>query len=111
MVPNAKETILLGSLWCRRATWCQSAVSQMRITPSVPPPVDSAQSPSQEIENGKVMAILSYIPIVGLIVSIVSLATKDNTFALYHAKQALTVWIIWIVVSFSVSVFHWIRDR
>ena len=41
------------------------------------------------------MAILSYIPValIGLIVSIISVSQKNNAFALYHAKQALTIYI------------------
>ena len=41
------------------------------------------------------MAILSYIPIafVGLIVSIISITQKNNAYSLFHAKQALTLYI------------------
>lgn len=53
------------------------------------------QLPQQEIDNGKTMAILSYIPIafIGLIVAIISISSKNNAFALYHGKQALTLYI------------------
>ena len=46
------------------------------------------------------MAILSYIPIafVGLIVAIVSISQKNNTYTLYHAKQALALYICWVVI-------------
>ncbi len=60
------------------------------------PPVPSAPPVSQQdIDSGKTMAILSYIPIalVGLIVSIISISSKNNGFALYHGKQALTLYI------------------
>ena len=41
------------------------------------------------------MAILSYIPVamIGLIVAIISISQKNNAYALYHAKQALTLYI------------------
>jgi uncharacterized membrane protein len=55
------------------------------------------QLSKQEIDSGKTMAILSYIPFIGLIVSIVSLSQKDNAFSLYHAKQALTLCICALV--------------
>ncbi len=57
-----------------------------------PPPTPISQ---QEIDSGKTMAILSYIPIamLGLIISIVCVAQKNNAFSLYHAKQALTLYI------------------
>jgi uncharacterized membrane protein len=62
---------------------------------ATPPPAAAPQLAPQEIDSGKTMAILSYIPIalVGLIVSIISLVQKNNAFALYHAKQALTLYI------------------
>jgi uncharacterized membrane protein len=65
-----------------------------------PPPAAASPTPPsldpKEIESGKMMAILSYIPIamVGLIIAIVTLAQKNNAFALYHAKQALTLYLI-----------------
>lgn len=66
------------------------------MTDATTPPVPAAPPLSQqEIDSGKTMAVLSYIPIamVGLIVSIISIAQKNNAFALYHAKQALTLYI------------------
>ena len=78
--------------------------------PSAPPPIPPTAWPAQlsqeEIDGGKVMAILSYIPVVGVIVSIVALAIRDNAFSLYHAKQALLIWIIVFVASYTVGVFH-----
>jgi len=50
---------------------------------------------TQEIEGGKTMAILAYIPValIGLIVALISISQKNNAFSLYHAKQALTLYI------------------
>lgn len=63
------------------------------MTDSTMPP--APQLPQQEIDSGKTMAILSYIPVaaIGLIVAIVCVAQKNNAFSLYHAKQALTLYI------------------
>ena len=60
-----------------------------------PPEATPPQLSQQEIDSGKTMAILSYIPValIGLIVSIISVSQKNNAFALYHAKQALTIYI------------------
>jgi uncharacterized membrane protein len=57
--------------------------------PEVTPPTP------QEIADGKTMAVLCYIPIamIGLIVSVICVAQKNNAFSLYHAKQALTLYI------------------
>ena len=62
---------------------------------TTPPEATTPQIPQEEIDSGKTMAILAYIPVamVGLIVSIISVSQKNNAFALYHAKQALTVYI------------------
>jgi uncharacterized membrane protein len=67
---------------------------------TIPPEATPPQPPQQEIDSGKTMAILSYIPIalIGLIVAIVSVSQKNNAYALYHAKQALTLYICWVVV-------------
>jgi uncharacterized membrane protein len=66
------------------------------MTDATTPPQSTASQVSQkEIDSGKTMAILSYIPIafVGLIVAIISISQKNNAFSLYHAKQALTLYI------------------
>jgi len=67
---------------------------------NVPLPATPGLS-QQEIDSGKTMAILAYIPIalVGLIVSIVCISNKNNAFSLYHSKQALTLYICWIVAA------------
>jgi uncharacterized membrane protein len=60
------------------------------------PEVRSSEISQEEINSGKVMAILAYIPFffIGLIIAIVSIATKNNAYSLYHAKQALVLYII-----------------
>ena len=51
-------------------------------------PVSQSDIPAQEIEQGKVLAVISYlIPIV----AVVPLVQKDNRFSLFHAKQVLTL--------------------
>ena len=54
--------------------------------------------PPEDVESGKVLAILSYlIPIL----AVVPLAMKQNKFAIFHARQALLLLgaevILWIV--------------
>jgi uncharacterized membrane protein len=65
-----------------------SPVPQPAPAPTPPPDI-----PQSEIDSGKTMALLSYIPLflIGLIVSIVNIATKNNAFSLYHGKQGLTL--------------------
>lgn len=66
---------------------------------TMPPESTGPQLSQQEIDSGKTMAILSYIPIVfiGLIVALISISQKNNAYSLYHAKQALTLYICWFV--------------
>jgi uncharacterized membrane protein len=66
---------------------------------SATPPAVTPELPQQEIDSGKTMAVLAYIPVamIGLIVSIVVLVQKNNAYALYHAKQALTLFIVTLV--------------
>jgi len=80
--------------------------------PPAPAPEPAPQQPASDVESGKVMAVLCYIPIaaVGLIVSIVCLATKNNAFSLYHAKQALTLFIAVLVcfLFWCIPILGWI---
>jgi uncharacterized membrane protein len=53
--------------------------------------------PTADIEEGKLLAILSYlVPLVFL----VPLIQKDNAFSLFHAKQVLLLAIGYVVVMF-----------
>ena len=62
---------------------------------TLPPEATPTPVSQADIDSGKTMAILSYIPIafVGLIVAIISITQKNNAYSLYHAKQALTLYI------------------
>ena len=61
---------------------------------TLPPEATPTPVSQADIDSGKTMAILSYIPIafVGLIVAIISITQKNNAYSLYHAKQALTLY-------------------
>lgn len=68
---------------------------------TTPPEVNPTGISQQEMESGKTMAILCYIPIamVGLIVAIITVSQKNNGYSLYHAKQALTLYICALAVT------------
>src|SRR3990172_3780676 len=68
---------------------------------AIPPQSTPPQLAQPEIDSGKTIAILCYIPIalIGLIVAIVTLSSKNNAFSLYHAKQALTLYIATLIAS------------
>ncbi len=72
--------------------------------PQVPQPTESsADYPLEDVEKGKLMAVLSYVisPL-----WIVPLIQRDNAFSLFHAKQAvvlnivgLAMWLIIMIIS------------
>lgn len=55
-----------------------------------------------DIESGKVMAILSYI---GILCLIPFFAEKNNKYVIYHAKQGLNLFVLEIIASAAVSMF------
>ena len=59
-------------------------------------PPAAGQQIAEDIEPGKTMAILCYIPVamVGLIVSIICVVQANNAYSLYHAKQSLALAIV-----------------
>ena len=60
---------------------------------------DAALSP--DVEQGKLLALLSYV--IG-IVAIVVLVQRKNAYALYHAKQSLTLCVGVIAASIALSI-------
>lgn len=59
--------------------------------PTPPAPTPAADGPTDE---GKLFAILSYaLNFIGLPFWIVPVFQKNNEFALYHAKQAMFMWL------------------
>jgi len=60
-----------------------------------------------DIEEGKIQAFLAYW---GILCLIPLLAKRDNSFALFHGKQGLILWIAMIFVSFlgfAIPVVGW----
>lgn len=56
---------------------------------------------SSDVEQGKLLALLSYV--IG-IVAIVVLVQRKNAYALYHAKQSLTLFVAVIAASIGMSI-------
>ncbi len=54
-----------------------------------------------DIENNKVMAVLSYF---GILVLIPIFAAKDSKFARFHANQGLVLWITALVVGIALGI-------
>ena len=71
-----------------------------KFEPQAPKPVQPAAAPTEEVEQGKAFAILSYaLNFVGLPFFVVPLIMRNNAFSLFHAKQSLLLWLAGIVVS------------
>lgn len=61
---------------------------------------------SSAVEEGKTIAIISYITLIGLIIAIVMNNDKKNDFARYHIRQSLgimvlyfAVWVLFFIIS------------
>ena len=62
---------------------------------------EEVKKTNKEVEDGKGMAILSYI---GILALIPYLSEKNNKFVMYHAKQGLNLFILEIIASVALSV-------
>ena len=56
------------------------------------------------VEEGKTMAIISYVTIIGLIIAFISNNGKNNEFTSFHIRQSLGLYALWIVCSIAVSI-------
>ncbi len=66
--------------------------------PPPPPPPPPPAGSSQEVEEGKAFAILSYVlSLIGLPFFLIPLIMRNNDFSLYHAKQTLMIWLVGII--------------
>ena len=64
------------------------------------PPEGAAPATSQDTEEGKTFAILSYaLSLLGIPFFLVPLIMRNNEFSLYHAKQCLILWLAGLAVS------------
>lgn len=52
-------------------------------------PMKTSASGSNVVSEGKTIAIIAYITLIGLIIAFVLNIEKKNSFALYHLRQAL----------------------
>ena len=72
-------------------------------------PDTTADYTSEDIEKGKLMAVLAYI---GPLVFVTIFCAKDSKFARFHANQGLVLLIVDILVGFlsSIPVIGWLAD-
>ena len=55
---------------------------------------------NQSVSEGKTIAIISYITIIGTLVAFIMNQNKHNYFAAYHIRQALGVFLTGLIVNF-----------
>lgn len=56
------------------------------------------------IEEGKTIAIISYITLIGTLIAYLMNSSKKNAFAQFHIGQALRAWLAGIIVSIIASI-------
>jgi len=59
----------------------------------------------QDIKDGKSTAIVSYLTIIGTLIAYFMNVEKKNTFAGFHLRQALGLWLTYAAIGLLVSQF------
>lgn len=57
----------------------------------------------QDIKEGKTLAVVSYITILGTIIAFFLNNDKKNTFTNFHLRQALGLWLTYFILAWLVS--------
>lgn len=57
------------------------------------------------IETGKSTAIISYVTIIGAIIAIFMNIDKKNTFAAFHIRQALGIFVSFFLIGYFIGYF------
>jgi uncharacterized membrane protein len=57
------------------------------------------------VKEGKILAIVSYLLIIGTIIAMILNNDKKNSFAAFHIRQALGLWLSYFVIGYMVSGF------
>lgn len=55
---------------------------------------------NQSVSEGKTIAIISYITIIGTLIAFIMNQNRHNYFAAYHIRQALGVFLTGLIVNF-----------
>lgn len=61
-------------------------------------------SPNSAVEDGKTIALIAYLTIVGLLIALVLNNDKKNSFAAFHIRQSLGI----MLTGFAVGMISWI---
>ncbi len=58
------------------------------------------------VDEGKTIAIISYITFIGLIIAFVMNSEKKNAFAAYHIRQSLGITLCYVIVWILASLLY-----
>ncbi|HMR17890.1 MAG TPA: DUF4870 domain-containing protein [Sphingobacterium sp.] len=66
--------------------------------------------PTNVVEEGKTIAIISYLTLIGLVIAFVMNNDKKNSFAAFHIRQAIGIMLTGVVLGFVniIPVLGWI---
>jgi uncharacterized membrane protein len=59
----------------------------------------------ETIQQGKTMAFVSYLTLVGLLVALVVNGEKRNPFTSFHVRQSLGLWITFMALGYIIGYF------
>lgn len=57
------------------------------------------------IEEGKTLAVVSYLTIIGSVIAIIMNGEKKNEFTSFHNRQGLGLCLLWMFIAYFVSQF------
>ena len=60
---------------------------------------------NQDIEQGKGLAVVSYLTIIGTIIAFFMNNDKKNPFTNFHIRQAIGLWLTYFILGWVVSYF------
>jgi len=58
-----------------------------------------------DIEEGKTMAFVSYLTLIGTLIAFFLNQDKKNPFVAFHTRQALGLWLLYMLLGYFVSNF------
>ena len=67
--------------------------------------VQNTPTTPSNVEEGKTMAIISYITLIGTIIAYVMNNDKKNTFAAFHIRQMIGLSLLSLINSFGIARF------
>jgi len=67
---------------------------------------------NQTVNEGKTIAIISYLTIIGTVIAFIMNQNKQNSFASFHIRQSIGIGLLSFVISFITrfTYFNWIDN-